>query len=104
MPLMMQNHSSPSPIQVLVVDDSAVVRQVMQAILSQNLIWRLLLPPIPDCDAKMKQMRPHVVVLDLEMPRMDGSPFFVRSWLKIRFPHWYVRESLHEARRTLFWP
>jgi len=76
MPLMMQNHSSPSPIQVLVVDDSAVVREVIHAILSQEPDMAVAVAADPlIAMQKMKQTRPHVVVLDLEMPRMDGLTF-----------------------------
>src|SRR5215470_11103294 len=75
-PSMMQNHNSPSPIQVLVVDDSAVVRQVMHAILSQEPDMAVAVASDPlIAMQKMKQVRPHVVVLDLEMPRMDGLTF-----------------------------
>lgn len=72
----MQNYSGPSPIQVLVVDDSAVVRQVMHAILSQEPDMAVAVAADPlIAMQKMKQARPHVVVLDLEMPRMDGLTF-----------------------------
>jgi two-component system chemotaxis response regulator CheB len=72
----MQNHSRPFPIQVLVVDDSAVVRQVMHAILSQEIDMEVTVAADPlIAMQKMKQTRPHVVVLDLEMPRMDGLTF-----------------------------
>jgi two-component system, chemotaxis family, protein-glutamate methylesterase/glutaminase len=74
-PTIMPNHSS-SPIQVLVVDDSAVVRQVMHAILSQEPDMAVAVAADPlIAMQKMKQVRPHVVVLDLEMPRMDGLTF-----------------------------
>lgn len=73
---MMENHSSRSPIQVLVVDDSAVVRQMMHAILSQEPDMAVTVAADPlIAMQKMKQARPHVVVLDLEMPRMDGLTF-----------------------------
>lgn len=73
---MTQNHNGPSPIQVLVVDDSAVVRQVMQAILSQEPDMAVAVASDPlIAMQKMKLMRPHVIVLDLEMPRMDGLTF-----------------------------
>jgi two-component system chemotaxis response regulator CheB len=76
MRFVMQNHNTPSPIQVLVVDDSAVVRQVMHAILSQEPDMAVTVAADPlIAMQKMKQMRPHVVVLDLEMPRMDGLTF-----------------------------
>jgi len=63
-------------IQVLVVDDSAVVRQVMDAVLSQegDMAVTVAADPIIALQ-KMKQFRPHVIVLDLEMPRMDGLTF-----------------------------
>ncbi len=71
-----QNHNGPSPIQVLVVDDSAVVRQVMHGILSQEPDMAVAVASDPlIAMQKMKQMRPHVIVLDLEMPRMDGLTF-----------------------------
>lgn len=72
----MQKHSGPSPIQVLVVDDSAVVRQVMHAILSQEPDMAVTVAADPlIAMQKMTQVRPHVVILDLEMPRMDGLTF-----------------------------
>jgi len=65
-----------SPIRVLVVDDSAVVRQVMQAVLSQepDMVIAVAADPLIAMQ-KMKQARPDVILLDLEMPRMDGLTF-----------------------------
>ena len=61
---------------VLVVDDSAVVRQVMSAIFSQAGGINVTVAADPlFAMAKMKLMRPDVIVLDLEMPRMDGLTF-----------------------------
>jgi two-component system, chemotaxis family, protein-glutamate methylesterase/glutaminase len=61
---------------VLVVDDSAMVRQVMQAILQTDPRIRVSIAadPLIAC-FKMEKDRPHVVVTDLEMPRMDGLTF-----------------------------
>src|SRR6266576_3220196 len=68
--------NSPAQIQVLVVDDSAVVRQVMHALLSQEGDINVTVAADPIfAMQKMKQFRPHVIVLDLEMPRMDGLTF-----------------------------
>jgi two-component system chemotaxis response regulator CheB len=61
---------------VLVVDDSAMVRQAMQAILCKDP--RLVVSVAPDALIalrKIRQERPDVVVTDLEMPRMDGLTF-----------------------------
>ncbi len=68
--------NSQTQIQVLVVDDSAVVRQVMHALLSQEGDINVTVAADPIfAIQKMKQFRPHVIVLDLEMPRMDGLTF-----------------------------
>lgn len=72
----MREGNPQSRIQVLVVDDSAVVRQVTQALLSQerDLVVTVAADPLIAMD-KMKHARPHVILLDLEMPRMDGLTF-----------------------------
>ncbi len=64
---------------VLVVDDSAVVRQAMVAILSQapDLLVSVAADPYFAME-KMGRARPDVIVLDLEMPRMDGLTFLRR--------------------------
>jgi len=61
---------------VLVVDDSAVVRQALGAILRQapGMTVTAAADPIIAMD-KMRRRRPDVIVLDLEMPRMDGLSF-----------------------------
>lgn len=64
------------PLHVLVVDDSAVVRQVLQAVLPEKRGFRVTVAADPLIAAeKMKKFRPDVIVLDLEMPRMDGLTF-----------------------------
>jgi two-component system chemotaxis response regulator CheB len=64
-------------IKVLIVDDSAVVRQVMREILESD-------PAIEVLDTagdpfiaaeKIKKELPDVITLDVEMPRMDGITF-----------------------------
>jgi len=64
-------------IKVLIVDDSAVVRQVLTANLSQdpgiNVIGAVADPLF--AMVRMQMQWPDVVVLDVEMPRMDGITF-----------------------------
>jgi two-component system chemotaxis response regulator CheB len=61
---------------VLVVDDSAVVRQALSSILSQDPTMRVRTAPDPLIAAqKMEQEPVDVLILDLEMPRMDGLTF-----------------------------
>ncbi|WP_435627173.1 protein-glutamate methylesterase/protein-glutamine glutaminase [Candidatus Ferrigenium straubiae] len=64
-------------IKVLIVDDSAVVRQVLSAALAEEPGIELI-GAASDPVFAMEKMRarwPDVIVLDVEMPRMDGITF-----------------------------
>lgn len=64
-------------IKVLVVDDSAVVRQVLREVLSEAPdinVYAAVSDPIFAMQ-KMQTEWPDVIVLDMEMPRMDGLTF-----------------------------
>lgn len=64
-------------IKVLVVDDSAVVRQVMSDILNREPGIRVI-GTAPDPIFALERMSrewPDVITLDVEMPRMDGVTF-----------------------------
>jgi two-component system, chemotaxis family, protein-glutamate methylesterase/glutaminase len=63
-----------TPLNVLVIDDSAVVRQVMAALLGPTMSVTTAADPLIAM-TKMETRRPDVIVLDLEMPRMDGLTF-----------------------------
>ena len=71
--------SSPAsgPIRVLLVDDSAVVRQVLTAVLDADPGIQVVAGVADPVFAmeRMKRDWPDVVVLDVEMPRMDGVTF-----------------------------
>jgi two-component system, chemotaxis family, protein-glutamate methylesterase/glutaminase len=60
---------------VLIVDDSAVARQVLSAVLSAAGMNVRVAPDPLFALKKLEQLEPDVVVLDLEMPRMDGLTF-----------------------------
>ena len=61
---------------VLVVDDSAVVRQLVTALLARQPGVEVRAAPDPVVALeKMRGRRPDVVLLDLEMPRMNGLAF-----------------------------
>ena len=64
------------PLNVLVVDDSAIVRQVLMAVLSEKRGFRVTVAADPIIAMeKMKKFPPDVILLDLKMPRMDGLTF-----------------------------
>lgn len=64
------------PLHVLVVDDSAVVRQVVVAILSAEPGLSVASAADPlIARQKIARGRPDVILLDQEMPRMDGLTF-----------------------------
>jgi len=66
-----------NPIKVMVVDDSAVVRQVVSGLLDAApgiQVIAAVADPLLAIE-RLKQRWPDVIVLDVEMPRMDGITF-----------------------------
>ncbi len=66
-----------SRIKVMVVDDSAVIRQVFTKIINQDSQLELV-AAVNDPVLALKRMKvtmPDVMVLDVEMPKMDGLTF-----------------------------
>lgn len=72
-------------IQVMIVDDSAVVRQVLSAVLNEATdinVYRVAGDPLI-AQRYMEMQWPDVLVLDIEMPRMDGLTF-LKQLMKTR--------------------
>ncbi len=67
-------------IRVLIVDDSAVARKVMSSALSRAGDIEVIATAMDPYVARNKilKLRPDVVTLDLEMPRMDGLTFLAK--------------------------
>lgn len=66
-----------TPTRVFIIDDSAVMRQVMTAILEKDPAIKVV-GSAPDplfAQQKMANEWPDVILLDIEMPRMDGITF-----------------------------
>lgn len=64
------------PLRVLVVDDSAVVRQALITVLrDQGGMEVVAAPDGVVAISKLGRFRPDVIVLDLDLPRMDGFAF-----------------------------
>ena len=75
----------PKRIRVLIVDDSAVMREVLSRILScdeEILVVGAAPDPYVARD-EIKRLNPDVVTLDVEMPRMDGLAF-LRNLMRLR--------------------
>jgi len=65
-----------APIDVMVVDDSAVVRQRLKSIIESDPRFRVILAADPyEAVELLKKGVPGVILLDVEMPRMDGLTF-----------------------------
>jgi two-component system, chemotaxis family, protein-glutamate methylesterase/glutaminase len=73
------------PIRVLIVDDSALVRQILSEILTAaadiEVVGVAADPYI--AREKIKELNPDVLTLDVEMPRMDGLTF-LRNLMRLR--------------------
>ena len=99
----MRSHLSPrlpppEALRVLVVDDSAVIRQAMAQLLSEaGFTVDTAADPLIGL-GKMERARPDVILLDLELPRMDGLTFLRR--LRREHPVPVVILSSHAQRGT----
>ena len=70
--------ATPTPkIKVLIVDDSAVVRQTMASLLASDPAIEVMATAADPFVAaeRIKEQIPDVITLDIEMPRMDGLTF-----------------------------
>ena len=67
----------PKKIRVLIVDDSAVVRQTLEEVLSSDRDIEVMATASDPYIAAEKILHevPDVITLDIEMPRMDGLTF-----------------------------
>lgn len=73
-------HRVTGKIKVLIVDDSAVVRKILSTGLSKDREIEVVGTAADPFIAREKiiSLRPEVITLDVEMPRMDGISFLQR--------------------------
>ena len=65
------------PITVLIVDDSALIRQMFREMLASEpdiVVVDTAIDPF-EAREKIKRHNPDVLTLDIEMPKMDGLSF-----------------------------
>jgi two-component system, chemotaxis family, protein-glutamate methylesterase/glutaminase len=87
---------------VFVVDDSALVRQFMSEVIQGQPDFQLLGSAADPLSAmpKLEQQWPDVILLDMEMPRMDGLTF-LRQLMATHPTPVVICSSLTEAGATL---
>lgn len=76
------------PIRVLIVDDSALVRQTLSDIVSSDpdlVVMGTAADPFIAAD-RIKAELPDVITLDVEMPRMDGITFLQKIMTQCPIP------------------
>ena len=88
-------------IKVLVVDDSALMRQVLTAVFQQDPEFHVVGTAANPLIAreKIKSLKPDVITLDVEMPGMDGITF-LEKLMRLR-PLPVVMISSHTDKGTL---
>jgi two-component system chemotaxis response regulator CheB len=91
-------------IRVLIVDDSAVVRDVMREILASDPrieVMGVAADPFIAAD-KMRHEIPDVIILDVEMPRMDGITFLQKIMSQHPIPVVICSSLTQEGSETTF--
>jgi len=91
-------------IQVMIVDDSAVVRQTLTEILSKEDDISVLISASDPYDAaeKLKNNVPDVIILDIEMPRMDGLTFLKKIMMQHPLPVIICSSKAEEGSQNVF--
>lgn len=91
-------------IRVLIVDDSAIVRQTLQQVLSSDPeIEVIATAPDPFVAAeRISEQVPDVITLDIEMPRMDGLTFLKKLMSQHPIPVVICSSLAEEGAQSTF--
>lgn len=91
-------------IRVLVVDDSALMRKLIPQLLEQDSSIHVVGTAMDGAFAlkKIEELKPDVITLDLEMPRMDGIETLRQIMRQQQIPVVVVSAHTHEGASTTF--
>ncbi|MGE5561200.1 MAG: protein-glutamate methylesterase/protein-glutamine glutaminase [Chloroflexota bacterium] len=89
-------------IRVLIVDDSAFMRKIISDLLAGDRDIAVIATARDGLDAveKCKQLRPDVITLDVEMPRLDGLQCLERLMVECPTPVLMVSSLTQEGAAT----
>lgn len=92
------------PIRVLIVDDSALVRELLTEGLSGDPSFDVVGSAADPYEARDKivRLRPDVLTLDVEMPRMDGVEFLRRLMPQFPIPTVMVSALTQRGKEITF--
>lgn len=91
------------PIRVLIVDDSASVRHILTSLLADDPLIEVSAAADPFAAARrMQDSLPDVIILDIEMPRMDGLTFLRKIMSQRPIPVIICSTLTEAGSKTLF--
>ncbi len=94
----------PGAVRVLIVDDSALVRRILSDALSRHddieVVGTATDPYV--ARERIVQLRPDVITLDIEMPRMDGLSFLAKLMKHFPIPVVVVSSLTPQNSETAF--
>ncbi len=91
-------------IEVMLIDDSAVVRQTLTEVLSgeEDIVVVETASDPYDAAEKLKKIVPDVIILDIEMPRMDGLTFLRKLMSQHPLPVIICSSKAEEGSNNVF--
>lgn len=94
----------PSKISVMIVDDSSTARRILSDIVNrgQNMEVLAAVADPFEAVAQLKRETPDVMILDVQMPRMDGITFLKKLMVQHPLPVIMCSSLTEEGSRTSF--